>query len=194
MSQELEIEFKNMLTREEFAGLCRRFNISETAFFRQSNDYFDTPDFRLRGAMTALRIRRADGRFDFTLKQPQDGVILETHQPLTEEAANRLITSGKCPPGDVCDCLARQGLQIEQLNYLGTLTTCRAQFPYKNGELFLDHSFYLNHEDYELEFEATDREAGRQVFTQLLSDCRIPERPSLNKVLRFYNYKKGLER
>ncbi|WKB35039.1 CYTH domain-containing protein [Terrilactibacillus sp. S3-3] len=194
MSQELEIEFKNMLTREEFDDLCRRFNISDHAFFRQTNDYFDTADFKLRRAKTALRIRRAEGRFDFTLKQPHDGVILETHQPLSEEEAGCLINTGKFPQGDVCDCLVRQGIHINKLDHLGTLTTRRAQFPYKNGELFLDHSFYFDHEDYELEFEAADRAAGRQVFAQLLSACRIPERPSLNKILRFYHYKKGMER
>lgn len=54
MTQEIEIEFKNIVTEEEFNTLCKSFSIE--VFTKQVNHYFETPDFSLK-AGSALRIR-----------------------------------------------------------------------------------------------------------------------------------------
>ena len=46
MTQEIEIEFKNIVTKEEFDTLCKSFSIE--AFTKQVNHYFETPDFSLK--------------------------------------------------------------------------------------------------------------------------------------------------
>ncbi|GGL45627.1 CYTH domain-containing protein [Sporolactobacillus putidus] len=193
MAQELEIEFKNMLTSEEFSFLCRKFSLDSSSFFKQINDYFDTPTFALRGKKSALRIRHISGRHDFTLKQPHEDAILETHQWLTDEESLNLIHFGIIPAGSVEQAIARMGIDVDQLIHIGELTTLRAQFPYSSGKLFIDHSYYFEHDDYELEFEAEDRRTGDHLFEELLSECSIPHRPSKNKVLRLYQalQKKG---
>ena len=48
MHQEIEIEFKNLLTKEEFYLLCERFSLSEADFIMQENHYFDSEDFALK--------------------------------------------------------------------------------------------------------------------------------------------------
>ena len=48
MTQEFEIEFKNMVTEEEFQALCDVFSIE--SFTKQVNHYFETPHFSLKAA------------------------------------------------------------------------------------------------------------------------------------------------
>lgn len=82
-------------------------------------------------------------------------------------------------------------LQVDShsLTYFGTLRTSRAEIPYKNGLLVLDHSFYLGAEDYELEYEVTDANEGAKYFEQLLMELDIKKKPTENKIRRFYKRK-----
>ena len=50
----------------------------------------------------------------------------------------------------------------------------------------LDKSFYLNKEDFEVEYEVTDPKAYKHI-TRLLTSLNIPIRKTENKVQRFYN-------
>ncbi|RYL90271.1 CYTH domain-containing protein [Sporolactobacillus sp. Y61] len=186
MSHELEIEFKNMLTESEFKQLCRLFDLNESSFFKQINDYFDTPTFGLRNKKSALRIRHLNGQHDFTLKQPYNGNTLETHQALSKEESDKLIQLGIMPAGTIEQAISGSGVNVDQLVHIGELMTLRSEFPYQKGTLFLDHSYYLNHEDFELEYEAEDDAEGRQIFSKLLKKASIPLRPSKNKILRLY--------
>ena len=52
MTQEIEIEFKNIVTEEEFNTLCKSFSIE--GFTKQVNHYFETPSFSLKEAGSAL--------------------------------------------------------------------------------------------------------------------------------------------
>lgn len=44
-NKNIEIEFKNMVTREEFSLLIDFLNLRSEDFSEQENHYFDTPDF-----------------------------------------------------------------------------------------------------------------------------------------------------
>ncbi|MDP4171799.1 MAG: CYTH domain-containing protein, partial [Bacillota bacterium] len=48
MSQNIEIEFKNMLTLDEYSRIKSTFLLKEEQFFIQENHYFDTPAFSLK--------------------------------------------------------------------------------------------------------------------------------------------------
>ena len=48
MSKEVEIEFKNMVDKEQFQQLLQFFHIDDDQFFTQSNEYFDTDDYLLK--------------------------------------------------------------------------------------------------------------------------------------------------
>lgn len=186
MTQELEIEFKNMLTAEQFNKLCLYFECTPSSFFKQVNDYFDTPTLALRDQHSALRIRHLPGIHDLTLKQPHDGVILETHQQLTDDENQDMIHFGVMPAGDVEQQITQMGIDVDKLIHLGQLRTERCEFPYKNGTLFLDHSFYLKLEDYEIEMETSDSLNGKQLFEQLLREHNIERQPSASKIARLY--------
>lgn len=186
MSQNIEIEFKNMLTQEEFQLLRIHFKIEPEQFKKQINHYFDTNSFSLKDKGSALRIREKGSSFEMTLKQPAEQGLLETNQMLTDRQAQDALSSGKLPEGEVKYAVTKLISDSNPLNYFGSLTTVRAEFEYKDGLLVLDHSYYLNTEDYELEYEVTNESEGYKVFSKLLDELKIPLRPTDNKIKRFY--------
>ncbi len=119
MTQEIEIEFKNLLTKSEFLKLSEALCMKEHDFKQQVNHYFDTKDFSLKQKKSALRIREKDGAFVLTLKEPAAVGLLETHQELaapdldvfkipdgpsnvswkvSESTQNTFAISGRCRP------------------------------------------------------------------------------------------------
>lgn len=182
MNQELEIEFKNMVTKAEFDTLCDTFSITD--FTEQTNYYFETSTFSLRDKGAALRIRFKNQAYTLTLKQPAQTGLLETHQPLTAQEAQQMIAQGGIITGPVATML--NTLQVPHtLSCLGSLTTQRAEKTYKGGILVFDHSFYFDQDDYELEYEVRS-ENDKQHFLDLLTEYNIPMRPTQNKVQRFF--------
>lgn len=184
LAQELEIEFKNMLTKEEYTSLLTAYKL-ENDIKTQTNDYFDTADFLIRENGAALRVRNKKDKFVLTLKQPADEGLLETHQPISFETFEAIKKSASLPEGEVLTQLQAFGIQ-DQLIHLGRLTTHRAEYMLDEGLLVLDHSEYLNREDFELEFEVSAFEAGERAFSHLLQKHEIPKREAKNKILRFF--------
>ncbi|MFV2046944.1 CYTH domain-containing protein [Metabacillus litoralis] len=189
MSQEIEIEFKNLLTKDEYYKIKETFKIEEHDFFDQENHYFDTPEFSLKAIGAALRIRRKQNKFVMTLKEPATVGLLETHQTLSDEMADSMMKTGELVNGEVVDRLLQLDLDVNKITYFGSLSTRRAEKNFQNGLIVLDHSRYLTVEDYELEYEAKDEEIGKKVFHQLLHDLHIPIRLTKNKIRRFYEQK-----
>ncbi len=189
MAQHLEIEFKNMLTEQEFKALQTYFSLNENAFFSQKNYYFDTPAFMLRDLHSALRIREKNNRFELTLKEQKIQGQLETTQPLAKEEARQMIETGELPEGPVQNRLNELGV-TDNIEYFGALETHRCEIEYRGGLLVLDRSYYLKKVDFEVEYEVDDINKGEKVFLELLNELNIPRRKSQNKIARFYQEKK----
>lgn len=51
MVKELEIEFRNLLTKEEYDTLIENFRVKEDDFFEQTNYYLDTANFVLKNVI-----------------------------------------------------------------------------------------------------------------------------------------------
>jgi len=189
MKQEVEIEFKNLLTEDEFLRIKQALHIDDDAFSYQENHYFDTPTFSLKEKGAALRIRVKQHTYTLTLKQTIEEGLLETHEALTAEEAETLLKGTSAFPSKMASLLQSLGVAAHTIRYFGTLATYRAEFPYEGGLLVLDHSCYLQTEDYEVEYEATDRVHGKAIFEQLLTTMNVPIRPTKNKIKRFYEKK-----
>ncbi len=187
MTQEVEIEFKSMLTKDEYEALLDAYQLADQVKW-QANDYFDTPTFELRNHGAALRIREKKTGLVLTLKQPHDVGLLETHAPLTDEAAENLFKYGIVHDEQMKEALASFNL-TGPLEHLGRLETKRAEIETADGLLVLDESNYLEIRDYEIEFEVTDETAGRIAFERLLAKHGIPLRPAKNKIVRFMEEK-----
>ncbi|MEH7094036.1 CYTH domain-containing protein [Neobacillus vireti] len=189
MSQNIEIEFKNLLTKAEYERILVAFNITDNQIFTQENLYFDTADFALKNIKCALRIRKKGTDYVMTLKQPREIGLLETNQRLTIEEASAAIHNGSLPGGQIKQLIEENNIPFAKIEYFGSLVTNRAEIVYENGLLVLDHSIYLQHEDYEIEYEVKDYQEGLINFHALLNRFKIPERHTDNKVQRFYNQK-----
>ncbi|MEH7390697.1 CYTH domain-containing protein [Bacillus sp. JJ1474] len=189
MSQTIEIELKNILTKQEFNKLKNFFQFNDENFFTQENHYFDTKDFALKKAGCALRIRRKNNKFELTLKQPHGDGLLETNEHLTDEMAENMFNTGKIMAESIRNIIEAMEIDPNLMQYFGALTTIRAETAYRNGLIVLDHSYYLNKEDFEIEYEVSNREKGLEVFSELLLNLDIPIRKTDNKIMRFYKEK-----
>ncbi|WP_027408911.1 CYTH domain-containing protein [Anoxybacteroides tepidamans] len=193
MKQEIEIEFKNLLTKEEFERVKHAFGIDDRQFIYQENHYFDTPHFLLKEKGAALRIRAKQNTYTLTLKQTIEQGLLETHETITQEKAQSILNNPAAIQGEIKKILQSMGIAPNQLHHFGTLATNRAQIAYKGGLLVLDHSHYLQTDDYELEYEASHFAKGKEAFEELLASLNIPTRPTANKIKRLYTKKYGVE-
>lgn len=189
MSQSIEIEFKNLLTRAEYEMIKKHFQLNQSLFFLQDNHYFETPDFSLRENGAALRIRKKGNNFELTLKQPISTGLLETNQILTNEEAINALKFNQIPSGQITQLISEMNINPRSVTFFGTLTTERAEWEYQNGLLVLDKSSYLETEDYELEYEVKEYSAGETHFVHLLHSLQIPLRKTENKIKRFYQRK-----
>ncbi|MGE7366776.1 CYTH domain-containing protein [Desemzia incerta] len=185
MSEELEIEFKNLLSKSEYNELLNIFNAREKDFFSQENHYFDTADSRLRKLNSGLRIRLLPQSAELTLKTPLGLHLLETTDQMTlEEAHAYLAGSTIKKDGMVGRKLTEMNILIEDLRIIGSLKTVRFETSVPEGLVVLDKSTYAGKLDYELEFEAQDHHEGLAFFNQFLEKYAIPRRIGKNKIAR----------
>ncbi|WP_369683966.1 CYTH domain-containing protein [Evansella sp. LMS18] len=187
MHQEIEIEFKNLLTEQEYNLLFEQLNNGKEVAKKQVNYYFDTVEMLLKENKSALRIRKKGGEYVITLKEPHPEGLLETHQKCTETEAINAMETGNIPEGQVTEQIRKlTSISEPQFNYLGELSTERLEIQGQDGLIVLDKSDYLGKTDYELEFETTARTAGEAAFKRLLKKFDIPQRKTRNKIERFY--------
>ncbi|MFC7371813.1 CYTH domain-containing protein [Fictibacillus iocasae] len=189
MKQELEIEFKNLVSEKDFHKIMDTFQLKEDQLKKQTNHYFDTPDFSLKAQRSALRIRHIEEGYVLTLKQPSQGHLLESHEILTDTVSREMISSSFFPEGGVRELVEQMGISPKEIRYLGSLTTYRTQVAYKSGLLFFDRSHYLGTIDYEIEYECDDDKSGAAIFSALMDELSIPIVKTENKIQRFFNFK-----
>lgn len=188
MPKELEIEYKNMLTKAEYEQLLAELTGVPIS---QTNHYFDTDDFFLKQQKAALRIREVGNRFECTLKTPAKTGNYETTDSLSPAQAEAMLSHGQLEAPEVSAELERLNVRIDTLKKIGSLTTHRLEAEYEGGLLVLDHSEYLGMEDFELEYEVEDESAGQRNFFSFLSEKAIPVRPADKKIARFMKAARG---
>ena len=178
-----------MITKQEFEKLMDFFQINEADFFLQENHYFDTPAFKLKENGSALRIRKKNNEYELTLKQPHADGLLETNENMSILEAEQMFRGEKLNNKTIHSLITEMNIDPQKIQYFGSLTTKRAEIEYEQGLIVLDHSWYLNNEDFELEYEVRNKEAGQKVFIALLENLQIPLRKTENKIKRFYKEK-----
>lgn len=187
MSQELEIEFKNLLSKKEYEQLVDHFELTKKDFFIQENSYFDTHYFHLKKHNSALRIRLKKNFAELTLKTPHQNHMLETTNILSLKDAKELIAAKSfIPKGEIATNLEKIGLESNTPVYLiADLKTKRAEKIIKDEFLVvLDQSWYADTVDYELEVEVSDEDRGNVFFLDILEYFSIPKRETKNKIQR----------
>lgn len=191
MKQELEIEFKNLLTEEEYEKLFSYFFNKQDTGFSQKNVYFDTEDFDLKNSQCALRIRIKNKQAELTLKTPFEGHHHETNINLDLDEAEEMIKEGRFTLPPELLKLLRETISLNKrtVNKLAELDTFRHEKEYKGCLIVLDKSSYHDAVDFELEVEAPSIEIGNNIFKSILEEFAIPERVTPNKIARAFKEK-----
>ncbi len=189
MKSHLEIEFKNVLDRDQFQLLLQKFQLTDHHFFKQTNHYFDTKKYELQQQNASLRVREFAHSFELTLKKQLPLGALELNQPIVAEEVKRFIGQKAFPDGEIKNELLAIGISPTDLLYYGCLTTKRAEVNYKNGRLMFDHSLYFDSEDFEVEYEVCEKnvEQGKENFKHLLKELNIPIAKADHKIKRFFH-------
>lgn len=190
MSQQVETEFKNLLTKEEYEMLIIDFNLEDTEPVQQTNVYYDSPDWKLRKLGMGLRIRLYDNYAEQTLKSPiSEHKMLETTDRLTHEEGQNFVDSGELKrDGFIAKKLTEHSINVADLEQVGQLSTVRYEIPAESGTYFLDASYYQDQNDYELEYETDDLENGIREFEQFLIARNINRRETVQKIARALKY------
>ena len=188
MQRSTEVEFKSLLTKEEYERLMNTFQGNRTDL--QTNHYFDTPRFSLKALDASLRVRERD-TYELTLKKKKGYVIQEFNLPIDKETFEEIKKTGIVPDSE----LKQELIQIigeQKVNNFLSLSTLRMFFQYKKGILFIDKSTYLGVTDYELEYEAKNYHDGKKEFIELIGELQIQYKKSDKKVKRAFNaYKRS---
>lgn len=187
MAQEMEIEFKNLLTEQEYERLKSNLNLADIKPSTHTNHYFETKDFALKAKGVALRIREKNHQWQLTLKEPYQDGLLETHDTLSELEAMSWMAGNIVPQPLVAGQLNKLGIDFAMLKYGGALTTERIETTYQDAVVVLDKSSYNGQVDYELEVEARTKETGEKVFEEILENNDITRKETPNKIGRFYS-------
>lgn len=183
MQKSIEVEFKTMLTEEEYNRLMKQFEGNKTDF--QTNHYFDTPRFSLKAYKTSLRVREREN-FEITLKRKKGYSMLELTEPITREQFEEFKNGGPLPSEDIANEILPIIGDQKLVNFM-SLSTLRMYLPYKNGYLFIDKSTYLGVVDYELEYEAKSYYQGKQEFIEIINELGIQYKKADKKIKRAYN-------
>ena len=187
MKKQPEIEFKSLLTKEEYLKLMEKFKGNRTNV--QTNHYFDTPRFSLKAIDASLRVRERED-FEMTLKVKKGYSLIENTVPVTKEEFEEIKKTGIVTNPEMASMLSSIIGNQKVENFL-SLQTYRMYLPYGNGILFIDKSKYLGFVDYELEYEAKSYHQGKQEFIELINTLQIQYKKSDKKIARAFNaYKK----
>lgn len=186
MSKEIEIEFKSMLTNDDYEHLLHYYTITNDQFVIQTNLYFDTADFQLKQQGMGLRIRRFAEKAEATLKVPQTIGLLEITDTLTLADTEQALQNNQftSQATEILAQLRNLAISLTDLQLIGQLTTKRVEFMIPEGKLALDESWYSDQHDFELEIEVADASYGEAEFKQLLKKFQLPYRKTQNKIVR----------
>jgi len=190
MLTEKEIEFKNLLTKQEFEFFVTFFQIDQKDFHTQTNYYFDTQDNFFKDNGMGFRLRVLKNQNELTLKRPiEEHVMEENTVHVSNFEREDIIHKSTFPSIPFLE----QFNLVTPLLCIGSLQTNRVEIPYKNGTLFLDHSIYSQTEDFEVEYESSDVKYGEKVFRDLLDSQSIPIRHTDKKIARLVKYNNKLK-
>ena len=184
--REIEIEFKNLLTEDEYNNLYTSLKLEDKPQIINKNFYYDDANESLKKANSALRIRYTNNKDEMTLKIKGSKQNIPLDESFPKEPTVLPIV-----PNEIIAELENINIQIKTPILTQKIETIRYELPYKSGLLVVDKTTFLNDiVDYELEFEAKDYNIGLEDFKTLLSEFNIEERKAKPKIARAMEYSK----
>ena len=185
---EIEKEFKNLLTKEQYEAVADDYQSVFTKDVTQTNSYYDYEGLLQQHKM-ALRIRIVEGKEtgEITLKIPQSSLeVLEYTEDLPVDILNAYNHDKQFTlPTSLQEALENKGITLQIVNQTALLTTHRLEGALSENEwLVLDESHYNGKVDYEIEMEVRSLELGEPVFLGILEKYKIERRQAESKIKR----------
>ena len=185
---EIEKEFKNLLTKEQYEAIAGDYQSVFTKDVTQTNSYYDYEGLLQQHKM-ALRIRIVEGKEtgEITLKIPQSSLeVLEYTEVLPVDILNAYNHDKQFAlPTSLQETLENKGITLQTVNQTALLTTHRLEGALSENEwLVLDESHYNGKVDYETEMEVRSLELGEPVFLGILEKYKIERRQAESKIKR----------
>ena len=185
---EIEKEFKNLLTKEQYEAIAGDYQSVFTKDITQTNSYYDYEGLLQQHKM-ALRIRIVEGKEtgEITLKIPQSSLeVLEYTEVLPVDILNAYNHDKQFTlPTSLLEALENKGITLQTVNQTALLTTHRLEGALSENEwLVLDESHYNGKLDYEMEMEVRSLELGEPVFLGILEKYKIERRQAESKIKR----------
>lgn len=185
---EIEKEFKNLLTKEQYEAIAGDYQLVFTKDVTQTNSYYDYEGLLQQHKM-ALRIRIVEGKEtgEITLKIPQSSLeVLEYTEVLPVDILNAYNHDKQFAlPTSLQETLENKGITLQTVNQTALLTTHRLEGALSENEwLVLDESHYNGKVDYEMEMEVRSLELGEPVFLGILEKYKIERRQAESKIKR----------
>lgn len=174
MNTNLEIEYKTMLTPDQFKRLSLDYD--DVPNIKQVNYYYQYADVT---KPIAARIRQIDQKFELTFKIKQAKGRLEVNFVVQGNDSNVFNRE------DVKSFLITNDYSFD-FSYLGELTSYRRLIKETNGDLCIDENHYLGLVDYELEYEVTQDEALAYArYRELVEKYQLSNEKAKTKYHRF---------
>ena len=185
---EIEKEFKNLLTKEQYEAIAGDYQSVFTKDVTQTNSYYDYEGLLQQHKM-ALRIRIVEGKEtgEITLKIPQSSLeVLEYTEVLPVDILNAYNHDKQFTlPSSLQETLENKGITLQTVNQTALLTTHRLEGALSENEwLVLDESHYNGKIDFEMEMEVRSLELGEPVFLGILETYQIERRQAESKIKR----------
>lgn len=185
---EIEKEFKNLLTKEQYEAIAGDYQSVFTKDITQTNSYYDYEGLLQQHKM-ALRIRIVEGKEtgEITLKIPQSSLeVLEYTEVLPVDILNAYNHDKQFAlPTSLQETLENKGITLQTVNQTALLTTHRLEGALSENEwLVLDESHYNGKVDYEMEMEVRSLELGEPVFLGILAKYNIERCQAESKIKR----------
>ena len=185
---EIEKEFKNLLTKEQYEAIAGDYQSVFTKDITQTNSYYDYEGLLQQHKM-ALRIRIVEGKEtgEITLKIPQSSLeVLEYTEVLPVDILNAYNHDKQFTlPTSLLEALENKGITLQTVNQTALLTTHRLEGALSENEwLVLDESHYNGKVDYEMEMEVRSLELGEPIFLGILEKYKIERRQAESKIKR----------
>ena len=185
---EIEKEFKNLLTKEQYEAIAGDYQSVFTKDITQTNSYYDYEGLLQQHKM-ALRIRIVEGKEtgEITLKIPQSSLeVLEYTEVLPVDILNAYNHDKQFTlPTSLLEALENKGITLQTVNQTALLTTHRLEGALSENEwLVLDESHYNGKVDYEMEMEVRSLELGEPVFLGILEKYKIERLQAESKIKR----------
>ncbi|WP_273478171.1 CYTH domain-containing protein [Ignavigranum ruoffiae] len=189
MTKNIEQEYKTMLRKDEFERLIDQLGFEPRSALIQSNYYYDTPDHQLAKINAALRLRVFKDRSEWTIKQLISELrsIEITQEQGPVDSISSAINPTWFTDADLIKFIHNHQIPIEQLQLHYQMSTHRYLYPVPGATFCLDHSFFPQTEDYELECELEDLDQAN-VWFDFLDQYQLEYKPAAKKLSRAAHY------